>query len=126
MKLVTFGIDYKRNLIVQFPVFVHPYNQQHLTLYQLETVPVPIIDRNEKAQSYIHLKVTKPYIALNSEMYISLRIQKLETCKKIGYEFYCEELFVVKHRSQHNSESAIYFEPNAGIIKETFNFNIYI
>ena len=37
MKLVTFGIDDKRNLIVQFPVFVHPYSQQHLTLYQLET-----------------------------------------------------------------------------------------
>ena len=83
MKLVTFGIDDKRNLIVQFPVFVHPYNQQHLTLYQLETVPVPIIDRNERAQSYMHLKVTKPYIALHSETYVSLRIQVLETCKKI-------------------------------------------
>ena len=34
MKLVTFGIDNKRNLIVQFPVFVDPQNQQHLTLYQ--------------------------------------------------------------------------------------------
>ena len=41
MKLVTFGIDDQRNLIVQFPVFVHPHNQQHLMLYQLETVPVP-------------------------------------------------------------------------------------
>ena len=63
--LVTFGIDDKRNLIVQFPLFVHHYNQQHLTLYQIETVPVPIIDRNENAQSYTHLKVTKPYITLN-------------------------------------------------------------
>ena len=85
MKLVMFGINDKRNLIVQFPVSVHPYNEQHLTLYQLETVPVPIIDRNENAQSYTHLKVTKPYIALNSETYILLRIQDLETCKKIGY-----------------------------------------
>ena len=76
MKLVTFGIDNKRNLIVQFPVFVHPHNQQHLTLYQLETVSIPIIDRNENAQSYAHLKVTKQYIALNSETYISLRIQE--------------------------------------------------
>ena len=25
MKLVTFGIDENRNLIVQFPVFVQPY-----------------------------------------------------------------------------------------------------
>ena len=109
MKLVTFGIDDKRNLIVQFPVFVHPHNQRHLTLHQLETVPLPIINRNENAQSYTHLKVTKPYIALNSETYISLRIQELETCKKIGYEFYCEELFVVKHRSQHNCKKCNIF-----------------
>ena len=123
MKLVTFGIDNKRNLIVQFPVFVHPQNQQHLTLYQLETVPVPIIDRNKNAQSYTHLQVTKPYIALNSETYISLRIQELEACKKIGYEFYCEELFVVKHRSQHNC--AIYFDLNTEIIKENCEFQYF-
>ena len=125
MKLVIFGIDDKRNLIVQFPVFVHLHNQQHLTLYQLETVPVPIIDRNENAQSYTHLKVTKPYIALNSETYISLRIQELEMCKKIGYEFYCEELFVVKHRSQHNCKSAIYFDSNGEIIKENCEFQYF-
>ena len=101
MKLVTFGIDNKRNLIAQFPEFVHPQNQQHLTLYQLETVLVPIIDRNENAQTYTHLQVTKPYIALNSETYISLRIQELEACKKIGYEFYCEELFV--GNTDHNT-----------------------
>ena len=125
MKLATFGIDDKRNLIVQFPVFVHPHNQQHLTLYQLETVLVPIIDRNKNAQSYTHLQVTKPYIALNSETYISLRIQELETCKKIGYEFYCEELFVVKHRSQHNCKSAVYFDLNAEIIKENCEFQYF-
>ena len=125
MKLVTFGIDDKRNLIVQFPVFVHPHNQQHLTLYQLETVPLPIIDRNENAQSYTHLQVTKPYIALNSETYISLRIQELEACKKIGYEFYCEELFVVKHRSKYNCKSAIYFNLNAKIIKENCEFQYF-
>ena len=31
MKLVTFGIDDQRNLIIQFQVFVQPYTQQHLT-----------------------------------------------------------------------------------------------
>ena len=39
MKLVTFGIDRNRNLIIQFPVFIQPYTQQPLILYQLETVP---------------------------------------------------------------------------------------
>ena len=38
MKLVTFGIDRKRILIIQFPIFMQPYTLQPLILYQLETV----------------------------------------------------------------------------------------
>ena len=109
MKVVTFGIDEQRTLIIQFPVFVHLHTQQHLILYQMEAVPVPIIDENEQVQSYTYLQVRKPYIALNSETYISLRIQELETCKKIGYEFYWEELFVDRHKTQHNCESCDIF-----------------
>ena len=32
MKLVTFGIDSQKDLIIQFPVFVKPYTQTKLTL----------------------------------------------------------------------------------------------
>ena len=46
MQLVTFGIDKNKNLIIQFPIFIQPYTQQPLILYQLETVPVPIIVQN--------------------------------------------------------------------------------
>ena len=109
MQLVTFSIDKDMNLVVQFPVFIQPYSQKPLILYQLETVPFPILDQNTKAQSYTHLQIRKPYIALNSETYISLREQKLRSCKRIGYEFYCEELFVVKHKSSYSCESDIYF-----------------
>ena len=52
MKLVTFGKDENRNLIVQFPVFVQPYTQGRMVMYQIETVPIPILDRNDRAQSY--------------------------------------------------------------------------
>ena len=38
MKLVMFGIDNQRYLIVQFPVFVQPYTQNRLIMYQIETV----------------------------------------------------------------------------------------
>ena len=48
MKLVTFGIDRDRNLIIQFPVFKQPYTQQPLILYQIETVPVPIVGQINK------------------------------------------------------------------------------
>ena len=55
MKLVTFGIDNQRNLIVQFSVFVPPYTQKRLIMYQIETVPVPILDENEQTHSYTEL-----------------------------------------------------------------------
>ena len=85
MKLVTFGIDDERNLIIQFPVFVQPYTQQLLTSYQMETVPVPIVDENK--QSYTYLRIKKAYIALNSETYISLITQELDTCKRKAMSF---------------------------------------
>ena len=125
MKLVTFGIDDQRNLIIQFPVFVQPHTQQHLISYQIETAPVSIVHENEQAQSYTYLKVKKPYIVLNSETYISFRMQELNTCKKIGYEFYHEELFVVRHRTEHSCESAMYFDLSSDIIKETCDFQYY-
>ena len=59
MKLVTFGIDNQRNLIVQFPVFVQPYTQKRLIMYQIETLPVPILDENEQVHSYTELKIEK-------------------------------------------------------------------
>ena len=46
MQLVMFGIDKDKTLIIQFPVFIQPYTQQPLILYQIETVPVPNIDQN--------------------------------------------------------------------------------
>ena len=67
MKLVTFGIDNQRNLIVQFPVFVQPYTQKRLIMYQIETVPVSILDENEQAYSYTELKIGKLYIALKKK-----------------------------------------------------------
>ena len=89
MQLVTFCIDREMNLVIQFLVFIQPYIQKPLILYQLETVPVPILDTNTEAQSYAHLCVNKPYIALNTETYISLTQQELRSCKKIGNEFLC-------------------------------------
>ena len=109
MQLVTFGINRDKTFIVQFPVFIQPYTQQPLILDQIETVPVPIIDQNTQAQSYIHLQVNKPFIALNSETYIFIRQQELRPCKGIGYELYCEELFIVKHKSKYSCESTIFF-----------------
>ena len=126
MKLVMFGIDSKRNLIIQSPVFVQPYTQERLTMYQIETVPFSILDENEHAQSYTQLKIDKPYIALNTEMCITLIMQELHTCKRIGYEYYCEDLFVVKSKTRYSCASVIYFNLGPEIIKENCDFKFLL
>ena len=122
MELVMFGIDRERNLIIQFPLFAQPYTQTRLALYQIETVPVPVLDTNYQAQSYTPLKINKPYIALNEETYISLCPQELNICKRIWYEYFFEELFVVKSKNRYDCASTIYFNLGSDIIKENCEF----
>ena len=125
MKLVMFGIDKQKNLIIQFPVFVQSYTQTKLTLYQIDTVSIPILDTNDKARSYMLLKVEKPYIAGNEETYISLCPQELNTFKRIGYEHFCEELFVVKSKHKYSCSSAVYFNLEHEI-KQNCEFEFYL
>ena len=56
-----------------------------LTLYEIESVKVPIEDQNYQAYSYAEVKKTKLYIAINKDYYIQLRIQELRMCKQIRY-----------------------------------------
>ena len=99
--------------------------QQPLILYQIEIVPVPTIDKNTKADSYTQLQIEKSYLALNTEIYINIRQQELATCKRIGYEFFSKELFVVRHKSIHSCKSVIYFDLNKDIIKHNCDFKFY-
>ena len=53
-----------------------------------------------------------------------LRSQELNTYKKIGYEYFCEELFVVKSKHKFSCTSAVYFNLNHQI-RQNCNFNYY-
>ena len=125
MKLVMFGTDQDRNLIIQFPVFIQPYSQKLLTLYQIETIPVLILDMNKRADSYTWIRIDKPCITLNLVTYISIHSEELRTCKRIGYEYYCKELFVVKSKSKYSCSSTLYFELDKQTIKENCIFDYY-
>ena len=60
MNLVTLDIDKKRNLIIQFPVFIQPYTQQPFIWYQLEMVPVPVVDKNHQGGCIYRIADLKP------------------------------------------------------------------
>ena len=125
MKLVTFGIDSQWKLIVQFSVFIQPYTQKRLIMYQIETVPVPILHENKQVHSYTELKIEKPYIALNEETYIMLHAQELKMCKKIGHEYYCDKLFVIKSKTRYSCASTIYFNLESDVTKANCEFLYY-
>ena len=46
MKLATFGLDSDGSMVVAFPVFVKDHASEPKTLYEIETVKVPIPNRN--------------------------------------------------------------------------------
>ena len=75
--------------------------------------------------SYTELKIEKPYIALNEETYITLHSQELKLCKRIRYEYYCKELFVIKSKTRYSCASTIYFNLDSDVIKANCEFQYY-
>ena len=64
MELVTFSVDrITHSLVVTFPVFIKDFKQPPLSLFEIETVPVPIPDKNRQADSYSQVRIQKDYIA---------------------------------------------------------------
>ena len=126
MKMVTFSVDQQaHSLIVTFPAFIKNYKQPPLSLYEVETVPVPILDKNVKADSYSQVRIEKSYIAAGTDYYIQLRISELLMCKSIRYIYYCEELFVIKHKSRHSCVSAIFYNLGPATVIKNCKFDYY-
>ena len=125
MRLVTFGIDENDRLVVCFPIFVKDFSRKSMTLYQIETVPVPILDTNEEANSYSQAVINKPYIATNNDYYIQLEIEELFMCKQIKHIYFCEELFLVKHKTKHSCESALFYNLENAFVKQNCQFKYF-
>ena len=126
MKMVTFAVDKQtHSLIVTFPAFIKNYKQSPLSLYEVETVPAPILDKNVRANSYSEVRIEKSYIAAGTVYYIQLRISELLMCKSIRHIYYCEELFVIKHKSRHSCVSAIFYNLGPATITKNCKFDYY-
>ena len=108
MKMVTFAVDQQTDC--DFSSLQGNYKQPPLSLYEVETVP-------EKRE--------KRYIAAGTDYYIQLRISELLMCKSIRHMYYCEELFVIKHKSRHSCVSAIFYNLGPKKIIQNCKFDYY-
>ena len=122
MKVATFALDKDNNLIVTFPILIAPIHQKPLSLYEIETVPVPIVDMDKSADSFSEVHVNKPYIAASQLSYIQLREPELQRCKIVQQQYYCEEAFMVKHAKHDTCESALFYNRDNDTITKVCNF----
>ena len=104
-----------------FPVFIKDFKQPPCHFFEINTVPVPIPDKNRQADSYFQVKIQKSYIAAGMDYYIQIRMT--EMYKSIGYIYYCEELFVAKHKSKHSCASAIFYELGPQQVIKNYKFD---
>ena len=85
----------------------------------------PIPNKNTEADSYSEVKHSKPYLAINEDYYIQLRIQELRMCKQIRHTYYCEEMFLIKHKTKHSCESAIFYNLTADVVYSVCQFDYF-
>ena len=86
MKMVILVVDQQtHSLIVVFPAFIKDYKQPPLALFEIESVPVPIKNKNKQADSFSQVVIEKPYIAAGKDYYIQLHMTELAMCKNIWY-----------------------------------------
>ena len=108
--MVTFSNSHDQ-LLVNIPVLLYLTNQKDLTLYSIDMVPMPfdteILDG--KNDEYTFINNSYPYMAINQENYIPLDERQLRLCNKMGATYYCKNSYVLRHRSEHTCESAIYY-----------------
>ena len=64
-------------------------------------------------------------LAMSSSTYFALDSKQLPNCRRFSTTYYCENLFLVTHRSEHSCESAIYWNEAASLTNEKCNFEYY-
>ena len=124
---------YALNLIViQIPMYIKPKIQQPLSVYRVKTLPVPyhmnedMIDEHESKYAYTEVINTSEMIAMNKETYVALEPYQINQCVRLSTIYFCEKLLLIKHKSQHTCESAIYHDQPAEVVKDKCDIQYHI
>ena len=110
----TNTIDY---LLLQLPILIKLKVQVPMSLFSIETVPVPldaetyIGDKRE----YTQIIPETEYIVLTDNNYVPLTQAQISLCAKIGYMYYCEYAHLLKKCTEHTCMSAIYYDQESKI-----------
>ena len=105
------------DLLLQLPILIKLKVQVPMSLFGIETVPVPldaetyIGDKRE----YTQIILETEYIACTDNNYVPLTQVQISLCAKIGYTYYCEYAHLLKKCTEHTCMSAIYYDQESEI-----------
>ena len=105
------------DLLLQLPILIKLKVQVTMSLFSIETVPVPldaetyIGDKREYTQIILETK----YIVLTDNNYVPLTQAQISLCAKIGYMYYCEYAHLLKKHTEHTCMSTIYYDQESEI-----------
>ena len=104
-------------LILQLPTLIKLEVQVPMSLYSVDTVPIPL-----DAETYTVAKCEftqilpkTEYIALTESNYVPFMQAQISLCAKIGYMYYCEYAHLFKKGTEHTCMSAIYYDQSSEI-----------
>ena len=111
---ITNTID---DLLLQLPILIKLKVQVPMSLFSIETVPVPLDAETYigEKREYAQIIPETELIALTENNYIPLTQAQILLCAKIGYMYYCEYAHLLKKRMQHTCMSAIYYDQGSDI-----------
>ena len=105
------------DLLLQLPILIKLKVQVPMSLFTIETVPVPLDAETYigKKREYTQIILETEYIALTDYNYVPLTQAQISLCAKIGYMYYCEYAHLLKKCTEHTYMSAIYYDQESEI-----------
>ena len=105
------------DLLLQLPVLIKLKVQVPMSLFSIETAPVPLDAETYigEKREYTHIIPETKLIALTETNYVPLTQAQISLCAKIGYMYYCEYAHLLKKYTEHTCVSAIYYDQGSDI-----------
>ena len=105
------------DLPLQLPILIKLKVQVPMSLFSIETVPVPLDAETYigEKREYTQMIPETELIALTENNYIPLTQAQISLCAKIGYMYYCEYAHLLKKCTEHTCMSAIYYDQGSNI-----------
>ena len=105
------------DLLLQLPILIKLKVQVPMSLFSIETAPVPLDAEKYKREKreYTQIILETELIALTENNYIPLTQTQVSLCAKIGYMYYCEYAHLLKKCTEHTCMYAIYYDQGSDI-----------